>query len=474
MDHPEIWVPDILDLLAGHLPGNSLPFLRLVDKATAAHFAAFRTVRLSELIPPREFVWFLSSSILKSLNSAAHRHIATFTARSGSIENLTSILTTPVALADWRHCVLDAAARSGHMDVFHFLIEFYSTTARTDAALLGAAADAGQSIAVCEELASATGNRDFWTAAIRAASGGHVGLMDHFLGRLPRLEEGALEVVNEKLLIIAAASGCDLRTLKRLKMTYGPAFVQAMPKLPAAAARSEVDFQEKIIWLEAQGCDKPWWTCGAAMRMPDAIERVQWLRQRAYPATAWDVVEEAVVTNDIQRVQYALRLFADDPWYPLELVANFYSNDVAILDAITRSGIAVGPRHLWHAARTGALPAMEWLVEKLGPGALNEEVAYAAASGGSMASTVWLYERGCPWDTRTFLAATLNGSEEMVEFLATHGCPMDVDAFAAVAVRGNTMMLDCLRRAVDQCMAAMWSTSPFLVVALELVISLSL
>ncbi|PNH00961.1 hypothetical protein TSOC_013189, partial [Tetrabaena socialis] len=441
MDHPEIWVPDILDLLAGHLPGNSLPFLRLVDKATAAHFAAFRTVRLSELIPPREFVWFLSSSIIRSLNSAAHRHIATLAARSGSIENLTAILTMPVALPDWRHCVLDAAARAGHMDVFHFLLEFYSTTARTDAALLGAAADAGQSIAVCDEIASATGNRDFWTAAIRAASGGHVGLMDHLLGLG---KEGVLEegVVNEMLLIIAAASGCDLRTLQRLKMTYGPAFVQAMPRLPAAAARSDVEFKEKILWLEAQGCDKPWWTCGAAMRMPDAIDRIEWLRQRAYPVTSWNLMEEAIDTNDIERAQYALSFFADGrPW---ETVHHVYSNDVAILDVMARSRIAVGPGHLWHAARTGALPAMAWLVERLGPRALDEEVAYAAANSGSMASVVWLHERGCPWDTRTFLTATLNGSEEMVEFLAAHGCPMDVNAFAAAAVRGNTRMLDCL------------------------------
>ncbi|PNH08353.1 hypothetical protein TSOC_005127 [Tetrabaena socialis] len=118
-----IWFPDILTSIAGHLPDNCLPFLRLVDKATAAHFSNSKSVTLSKPVPPREFRWFISNK-MRTLNTVQRMTLAKLTARSGSVENLRALLRRSEAHA-WEFEVWDAAAGAGRLDVCRFLMTFY-------------------------------------------------------------------------------------------------------------------------------------------------------------------------------------------------------------------------------------------------------------------------------------------------------------------------------------------------------------
>ncbi|PNH01359.1 hypothetical protein TSOC_012767 [Tetrabaena socialis] len=436
------WFPDLLDGIAGHLTGNEVVFLRLVDKATATHFSTRRTVHLSQPVPPREFEWFISSRRSK-LNKEQQYDVAKLTARSGSVENLGNLLAR--SEADWRFGVWDAAGGAGRLNVCSYLLEpgnhmFDYAAACAAARGLTSAARAGQPIAICDWVARATRatRARVWEAAICAAEGGHVRLMDHFLDQVP--DPAEIIDYRRRELIFAAARGCDLGTLSRLCAVHHSELPQC--DLIAAASRSLLDFQGKVVWLEAQGCGKSRWACVEAMRMPDAVQRVQWLRERGYLVYR-ELLQTAAYTSNLERVQYVLSLFPgpDDYWNPWNRIRK--DTSVAILEAIHAHGFRWD---ISSAAEVGNVPAMAWLLEKLGPGALTADVTLAAARGGSMEAVVWLHDRGCPWHSCTFHIAAIEGSEELVEFLAARGCPMDVDAYASAAVRGNTAMLGCLQR----------------------------
>ncbi|PNH08358.1 hypothetical protein TSOC_005128 [Tetrabaena socialis] len=176
--------------------------------------------------------------------------------------------------------------------------------------------------------------------------------------------------------------------------------------------------------------------------MPDALPRLTWLVSRGYRLN-WGVLDQVIGTGNLELVQYVMSQVLTGPtcWWTFRFPGSMTPE---ILNFIHTAGfVASRPGALRQSARAGNLPAMAWLLKD---GDLDEAIFEQAAEGGSMAATVWLHERGCPWDERTFRAAVTHGSEELLEFLAAHGCPMDGTAYASAAKHGNIEMMCCLKR----------------------------
>ncbi|PNH03750.1 Ankyrin repeat domain-containing protein [Tetrabaena socialis] len=486
-DPSRIWLPELVRRFASSLTSNEVACaLRLVDKATAAQCSALQhtTVRLSQPVPHHAFVWrWAGPDAMRTLARQQRLELPRLTARSGSIANLEVLLArddlpavldrhvfrTASAAGQLDVCVwlkergctfqewdaFTAAARGGHQAMCEWLLAadclgvggYYGDAA---AAAAAAAAGSGQQV-VCEWLlANGCLKVDGYCAAVvaaAAAEGGHVGLMDWLLLRA--------DSTDIYIVLRGAAKGCDLPTLQRLHHTHvdtlpgGELHPSEKAAITSAAAGSPTaDWQAKVEWLEARGYPRTEEACREAAAMSDALTRLQWLRQRGYSVDICAAARAARAGN-AEALQYVLGqgVGVNDNmmWH-----AAAEGGHVAVLEVLrARGAVRMGEERVRTAAAAGHLPAVAWLVERLGPGAaLTARVFAAAARAGSMELLVWLRARGCPWDAAVFVTAATEGSEEQLEWLVEQGCPMwdDGEPYVQAACHGGLAMLRCLRR----------------------------
>ncbi|PNG99976.1 hypothetical protein TSOC_014226 [Tetrabaena socialis] len=118
---------------------------------------------------------------------------------------------------------------------------------------------------------------------------------------------------------------------------------------------------------------------------------------------------------------------------------------VDVMEVLHARGVLLDDITVMRAAAAGHLPAVAWLVERLGAGAaLTIHVFAAAARAGSMELLGWLRARDCPWDEMVFAAAR----SEQLEWLVEQGCLVgdDSEPYIQAAYQGDLAMLCCLRR----------------------------
>ncbi|PNH11026.1 hypothetical protein TSOC_002188 [Tetrabaena socialis] len=408
-DPSRIWLPDIVQRVAVSLTPNEVAgTLRLVNKATAAQLSTpqHTTVWLSQPVPHHAFVgrWAGPDS-MRTLEWKQRHELTRLTACSGSIANLEVLLARDDMPAMLKHDVFVAAAAAGQLGVCIWLRE--RGCCRNDRLVLRAAARTGQQ-AVCEWLlANGCPEADtYGNAAAKAAEGGHVSLMDWLL-----LHAGSAHVES---VLAGAAVGCDLHD------TYVDTLPGGQPEqyspflLSAAAGSPTADWQAKVEWLEARGYPTSC-ACWAAAARPHMFPRLQWLRQRGYPLDEF-MAGCAAGAGNVEALQYVL----DE---------GVRGGHVAVLEMLDARGAHRSGQTVRTAAAAAHLPAVAWLVEKLGAAAaLTARVFEAAARAGSMELLRWLRARGCPWDATVFAAAAEGGSEEQLEWLVEQGCPMGVGA----------------------------------------------
>ncbi|KXZ48493.1 hypothetical protein GPECTOR_27g663 [Gonium pectorale] len=103
-----------------------------------------------------------------------------------------------------------------------------------------------------------------------------------------------------------------------------------------------------------------------------------------------------------------------------------------------------------HAARTGRLLVLAWLLQEYGPDrlGLDEPLFTSAAGSGSVGLLAWLRERGCAWHADAWEAAAGAGCVEALEWLAERGCPMPEEGkpYAVACRNGDMSTARCLVR----------------------------
>ncbi|GLC46993.1 hypothetical protein PLESTM_002005500 [Pleodorina starrii] len=325
-----------------------------------------------------------------------------------------------------------------------------------------------------------------------AARGGHVALTDWLL-QLP----GFAKARRDPDLLLVAAYAFDAASLQQLyDGRYGilrrVKIGHANGAVVTAACGPAPDWRAKVEWLLAvfgavdpvdlilttEACNSK----GPIAERPDAIPRLELLRQVELLWGVDDVPEAAIRVNNLAVVRYlheygllderngkgALRRAAED-------------GNTAALSELVALGCHIGKHVILSAARHGHLNVLRWLLEapEAGPagggealaavthrgvdlavagaesGSLelmqwvwgqgclwDELVSYKAAEYGSLELMQWMRARGCPWDPHTFSSAAESGSLEKVEWLAARGCPCNEGAFTAAAKVGSWLLLE--------------------------------
>ncbi|PNH08243.1 Ankyrin repeat domain-containing protein, partial [Tetrabaena socialis] len=457
-----IWLPELVQRFTGCLTCNEVACaLRLVNKATARQLSRpqYRTVRLSLPVPHQEFAWRWSGTgAMRSLNRLQRKKLTCLTASSGSIANLEVLLAGDSERMTLEGPVLTAAAAAGQLEVCRWLRLQGCPYGMYGYDVLGAAATGGYQALYEWQLADGCpthpdGALAARLAAVKAASGGHVGLMDWLLGSVP--------IPRVPDLLQGAAAGVDLPTLQRLHQTYacgsgeGLGREERLAVLAAAAASPTADWRAKVEWLEGRGCPQTAGTCARAAGLPDGQARLEWLRQRGYPLSA-EVAVEAARGGNVDALQYVLAEGVQIDARSAQWAASGAALDghLAVLQALLHApGVGVPALRSAGAApaaaTNGHTPVVVRLAEVLGAAeVLTVEVAERAARSGSMELLAWLHAHGCPWGASVFAAAARGGSEEQLEWLEAHGCPMgeDGEPYQHALANADLPVLRCLRR----------------------------
>ncbi|PNH00537.1 Ankyrin repeat domain-containing protein [Tetrabaena socialis] len=452
--------PELLPHVLACLPPNERACTsRLVCKAAAAALRGpqHATVRLSQPSPRGEFVrrWG-GPGAMRPLTLVRRRLLLSLTAVSGCLENL-EWLAAHVGCSLISQ-VFDAAAAAGRMEVCRWLQlqECYKQRwALTGAA---AAAGAGQR-ATAEWLLATTGNGGgsdpHGVLAYCAARGGHVGLMDRLLQRHGLERDGRAAAG----ILVGAVKGCDLPSLQRLYHTYfaGGRTVLLGPVLTYAAGSPTPDWKAKVEWLEGLGAAarppcSDHGACTWAASRPDALDRLTWLKGRAY-SWGWETTQAAAAAGNLDALRYLLAEGCPVKEVTLGVVAG--SGQLAALQALHAhsSTFTWQPTVLALAARGGHLPVVAWLLEQQFVGLQQfPSLLLEAVLSGSMELLALLRDRGCPLGEHDFFYAAEAGSEEVFEWLLAQGCPVteprgrDDDPYLTAARQWDWATLACLRR----------------------------
>ncbi|GFR42537.1 hypothetical protein Agub_g3443 [Astrephomene gubernaculifera] len=455
--------PELLLSIVRVLPANEIALTgRLINKATAAHFRGpqFTTVRLSLPSPPHAFAkrWG-SPGAMRGLTLAQRRQLLCLTAASGSLPNLQVAATHAGCALNGRGflatihsgCVqtggaFPAAAAAGQLEVCQWLRQQGCTW---ESHPLDAAAEAGQR-AACEWLLAA-GCPWSHAAVYSAARGGHVGLMEWLLQQRPE----RAEVCNMRLLQ-TASRGCDLATLQRLYRDWRGARLGRQFKcdiLTTVVGSPAPDWQDKVVWLEKQGCPKDPSVCAEAATCSDALSRLAWLRRRGYPVDEM-ALHLAAERGDVA-VMDSLDCFMNEGD---QLEVDMMTLGYTASNAARHGHLAalqwffarfdLNPSNaLDSAAQGGHLELVSWLLGRAG-GNMRSALFASAATSGNLELLRWLRQRGCPWDASALSRAAEAGCEEALEWLVEQGCRWgsNGDAYIRAARNGDLGTLRCLRR----------------------------
>ncbi|PNH07887.1 hypothetical protein TSOC_005618 [Tetrabaena socialis] len=455
-DPSRIWLPEIVQRFAASLSPNEVAgTLRLVNKAAAVQFRGpqHTAVHLSHPVPHHTFVWrWTGPGGMRHLTVRDRWALLQLTARSGSIANLEVLLARDDLGLNTHHkrdSLFASVVEAGQLDVCTWL---WHQGWPLGAELLDASARGGQQALYEWLLANGCPKGNEMEAAAHAANGGHVSMMDWIL--LGATTPGETPLDESTAFLKAAAAGCDLPTLQRLYNTYLDSLGRELldqwrqiEVLLAAAKSPTADWRAKVEWLEAQGYPLTEDACEEAAGMPDALPRLQWLWQRGYPLG--QTVQTAAQAGNVEALQYVLAQGGVDYGDHTLMDRAIEGGNVAVMEVMHAHGVPAGGCASMIAAVNANLPAVAWLVEKLGANTALEALVFQhAVEAGSMALMVWLQEHGCPWDEDVFTEAAEHGSEEQLEWLAEQGCPMGYDGslYMVAAWNGNLANLHCLRR----------------------------
>ncbi|GIL58415.1 hypothetical protein Vafri_13547 [Volvox africanus] len=511
----DIWIPDILDKIVSILPANETPgTIRLVNKLAAWHFRDRSRIRLALPSPPHAFKqkWGCESAF-RSYNLRQRHMLLRLTAATGIISNLEVALTNAgcaqtvnfgnqlqvccpvlelmaaaaaaghIHVVQWlrrRRCpwgtAMAAAAEAGHLEVCQWLL---SNGCDMGHALVAAAHGGHRN--VCNWLLQEAACSWEQAAARAAAAAGHMDLMDWLLQHPKRFTDMVGSQIDWQSLVTAAAQGCDLATLQRLHLRWAESTEhfgggEATASDHALALRSfftaaiesaRSDWREKVEWLWGLGyrANTAVFACTAAL--PDAVDRLAWLRQQGHPLDSC-VLRRAAAAGNLDAVQYLLALGVMPLLGAFEDAAEGGHMDV--LQVLFTAAVATAAASvaaaatLRAAARAGHLPIMIWVIEVLGaevrglhlwPGEAYSLFGCIFAAGGST-STVplreWLLQRGCAWSPADFRLAAYHGNVEALEWLVEQGYMIEEAGlsydmpFCHAATHGDLATLRCLRR----------------------------
>ncbi|KXZ54757.1 hypothetical protein GPECTOR_4g827 [Gonium pectorale] len=465
---PSPWLkllPELFQYIARELrPNEAACSLRLVNKAAAEALRGpqHTTVRLSQPVPPHAFAskWGARGST-HGLSLKQRTQLLCLTASTGVQPNLelalavagcllrAEVLQAAAAAGQLATCelllglgcprdgALAAAARAGRRDVVEWLL------ARGVGAAAGGGSD-GRAVA-------GAGHEELFEAALAAARGGHVGLMEWLLEAVP-LQRGTK---TRWSVLEAAAEGCDLATLQRLEAWseamggLGVAWAGGLGRfdrscrvgndahgariLAAAAASPTRDWQAKVTWLRSVGYPKLTAACDAAAARTDAPERLAALQELGFHVLPRTAVAAARAGN-LAGLRYlrerSVRLDG-------AVVAGAEAGSQDVLVWLVEDAFAVGQQGeavlqsgglAEAAARSGSLDLLRWLAERgLVPAAelLSGRTFAGAADAGDAAALEWLAERGCamPADGSPYRAPCAKGDLATLRCLQRLGCP---------------------------------------------------
>ncbi|GFR44639.1 hypothetical protein Agub_g5928 [Astrephomene gubernaculifera] len=475
--HPSpsrIWpglLPELAERIVSFLPPNEVACtVRLINKAAAAQFRgpSHTTVQLSSPVPHHAFKqhWERPGAV-RGMTFKQRWKLLWLAARSGSLPNLKVAFTaTGLSASEYvlhhhhdRIFVEQAAADAGHLEMCQWLVQ----QGYTLEAVAEAAARAGQR-AICEwGLAAGCA----WSPELvyAAVQGRDMGLLEWLLQQRPVASATEELEIEPSRMLSAAAQYCDLPTLQRLHGVWagggeargGQLSVHDKTIVLAYAAGSLTpDWQAKLVWLEAQGfpCTEAEQACTEAAYCPDALDRLRWLRGRGYPL---DMEHPASVVSEAGNLEALQYLLTTEGGMPTELrtemraMAAARGGGVGALALLRAHGIPMGALTARVAARAGHLQVVAWLVETLGPAAvqLDAKVFRGAAESGNGELLRWLRERGCPWDGDcTFTGAAAGGCEDVLEWLVEQGCPLPANGqpYLKAALNGDLATLRCLKQ----------------------------
>ncbi|PNH07469.1 hypothetical protein TSOC_006073, partial [Tetrabaena socialis] len=446
--------------------------------------------------PPNEFhrKWGVPSAT-SALTYDKRKQLLCLIAASGSVANLMSAEEGAGLLL--REEVVEAAAAAGQREVCRWLVRQVGVPWGNS---LDAAAGTGRQ-AMCNWLLAQGCKGDFMSAAIAAARGGHVSLMDWLLALLPDHSQlQASEHWPLLQLLGAVAEGCDLATLIRMhqQLTLGGGGLQLQRqegqqqanggdagKVVACAAGSLTPcWQAKVEWLLDLGYPAIPWnpfvppgsTSGEARYCPDALlGRLAWLRQRGFPVGRGQYESAASEAARAGNMAVLNTMFPRDgqAWGPdVEADEDYWimlgqddslptsraaaEGRVDVLELLSSRGFRMDRECMADlAAYRGHVNVLMWMEEKgFGRFIRTGHMAFVSVQSGSLETVTWLYEHGCPprlpdvqRPQDIYEVAVPSGCVDMLEWLVTQGlAKVPGRAFWWACVHGDLNMLRCLVR----------------------------
>jgi hypothetical protein len=88
----------------------------------------------------------------------------------------------------------------------------------------------------------------------------------------------------------------------------------------------------------------------------------------------------------------------------------------------------------YNAVRGGHPELLPWIQEHMPPcDWMCPETFLHAARGGHLLALQWLYDRGCPWNSKACEEAARSGHLQALQWLRAHGCPWDANTCSMAA-----------------------------------------
>ncbi|KXZ46066.1 hypothetical protein GPECTOR_47g341 [Gonium pectorale] len=469
---PEHWscrvwpqlLPELADRIVGCLDRNDVSItFRQVNKATAEHFSGpqHTTIHLSEPVSPHAFAaHWLAPDALRGLTLERRKELVRLVAASGVLPNLELSLQAAGFVGAIAEAFLMAVG-AGQLSMCQWVWDYSRSRAEglhtpCSAYVALTAAAGGGHRHVCEWLL-VIGALQLRAGPICAASaalrGGHVDLAEWLLQQRPTLSTGDVH-----LYLCSIAHGCDLPTLQRAWLRFGPDLDldTTAAVLSSAAGSPTPDWASKMEWLEAQGCPRTAEAARAAAGLPnndgEALARLTWLQGRGYPFDVYAVIA-AGSSGNTAALQHLLAEVpvgnAEDSEDVVLLAA--VNGHLAVLQAMHAAGWPMHDYELHlQVASHGHLHVLSWLLDTLGAEVmvLNAELFAAASLSGNMELLVWLRQHGCPWDCTAYSGAAEAGWEAVLDWLVEQGCPIEDCGmpYAKACHTGDLATARCLRR----------------------------
>ncbi len=460
--------------------------MKFLNKAAAQHFRGWKTVKLSEPVPPHAYLRRWSSpDSTRDMTLQQRDRLVLLTARSGVLANLQTafaaagrspnydVLRAAAASGSQEVCqwfldmghlrdgldyewALQAAAAAGHLQLVRWLLQLSAMVREKSVTIAFNGAAAGGQQALCEGLLAdgAQWTTDTLSVALQF---GHGALVEWLLElhQPPTGEPGDVPW----FLLFHAARRADLPLLQRVCRFYlgSRPLVEFEDKaLMAGAVISPTsDWRDKVAWLGQQGMSLTLEEAEVAElpghwvnflrllpELPDAVERLQLLQQRGWLVEEdYELLDKGAIETSCVPVLRYLRehnlLEEREPRYS-SMAAAAGKGDVGLMSELQMLGDQLTSAAAKRAAKSGHLHVLQWMAgPEAGPEgeaallAAQPSLTSSAAMSGSVAVVRWARERGCPWADDTFKGAASSGNTALLEMLAAEGCPMQVRAYEA-------------------------------------------